>query len=360
MAEEADPTGARTMGVLTKPDLATETTTQQAVVDLILGQNHPLKLGYYAVKNRSADDEHSTRTKRLQAEMLFFTHTSWSSVFSRCGTPALKTRIRELLTEISKREMPLVRSDIEGRLRQCQAGLNLMGLSRSDTRSRRAYLGKLVWRFQVLTQSALNAYYLREPLFKAMPKLKLITRLIRLNESFSDQFWKGGHLRHFKSVWDEEGESCFGNTEDTISTDATLESYRDCYPELLDIIQSDSYKCSKPLKGPLIERIKMVFEDSRGPEIGTVCISPLFDNICLIVHGTNSIISSLEELFLLPSSRNKLKSGSLWFYHISVKLLVLCMNISPASLESSVKTITSEPSSGTPLWTESARHTVGL
>lgn len=68
LAERADPDGIRTMGVLTKPDLATERATQDAVIDLVLGKRNNLKLGYYVVKNRSVDDNTSTTTARLAAE----------------------------------------------------------------------------------------------------------------------------------------------------------------------------------------------------------------------------------------------------------------------------------------------------
>lgn len=82
------------MGVLTKPDLTLEKATQQTVVNLVLGKIHPLKLGYFVVKNRNADDETSTLTERLQDEKNFFASPQWSLILSRCGVPALKARIR--------------------------------------------------------------------------------------------------------------------------------------------------------------------------------------------------------------------------------------------------------------------------
>jgi hypothetical protein len=53
LAEEADPTGSQTMGVLTKPGLATERVTQNAVVDLLQGKRRDLRLGYTVAKNTS-------------------------------------------------------------------------------------------------------------------------------------------------------------------------------------------------------------------------------------------------------------------------------------------------------------------
>jgi hypothetical protein len=121
LAERADADGIRTMGVLTKPDLATERPTQDAVIDLVLGKRNNLKLGYYVVKNRSADDNTSTTTARLAAEQAFFTASPWSSWPDRCGVSSLKERLRGLLMEISKRELPNVRSEIDKRLHECMA-----------------------------------------------------------------------------------------------------------------------------------------------------------------------------------------------------------------------------------------------
>ncbi|CRK09946.1 hypothetical protein BN1723_009101 [Verticillium longisporum] len=45
MAKEVDPDGVRTLGVLTKPDLAPEKAMQQAICDLIQGRKNPLRLG---------------------------------------------------------------------------------------------------------------------------------------------------------------------------------------------------------------------------------------------------------------------------------------------------------------------------
>lgn len=112
LAKDADPQGSRTMGVLTKPDLAPERAMQQNILDLILGKRQDLKLGYCVVKNRGADDENSTLQMRNDAEKAFFRKDPWSAVASsgRVGMPALKVRLRELLMDISKREFPTVKS----------------------------------------------------------------------------------------------------------------------------------------------------------------------------------------------------------------------------------------------------------
>ncbi|KAF2818309.1 hypothetical protein CC86DRAFT_433837, partial [Ophiobolus disseminans] len=72
MAEKADPSSMRTIGVLTKPDLVTEVASRKAMKDLVLGKEKQLQLGYCVLKNCSADDAQSTVVQRLAQEQTFF------------------------------------------------------------------------------------------------------------------------------------------------------------------------------------------------------------------------------------------------------------------------------------------------
>jgi hypothetical protein len=267
LADEADPSGIRTMGVLTKPDLATEKATKDAAMDLLLGRRNVLKLGYHVVKNRSADDQNSTLPARLADERVFFAALPWSSIPDRCGITALQTRLRELLMLISRKELGPVKLEIEGRLRKRRAELEIMGPARDDSNAQRQFLGKLAARFQTITQSALNGYYAGDNMFnQTEPNLKLITKVVKLNEVFSDTFWKRGHKQHFGATWDDDGEASYGSSTDSIPFKVPLSEY----PELNNIIQTEDYTCPGPLKGPIMSLIEEVFESSRGPELGTV------------------------------------------------------------------------------------------
>ncbi|KAL4745863.1 Dynamin central region-domain-containing protein [Aspergillus foveolatus] len=266
LAEEADPSGIRTMGVLTKPDLATEKVTQDAAMDLLLERRNVLKLGYHVVKNRSADDDNSTLPGRLADERAFFAAPPWSRIPDRCGITSLQTRLRELLMFISRKELGPVKLEIEERLRKRRAELEIMGPARDDSNAQRQYLGKLATQFQTTTQSALNGYYAGDDMFnQSEPNLKLITKVVKLNEVFSDIFWKRGHKQYFGATWDDEGEASYGSSTENSPFQIPLREY----PELYGIVQTDDYICPKPLKGPIMSLIEEVFESSRGPELGT-------------------------------------------------------------------------------------------
>lgn len=250
------------MGVLTKPDLATEMATKNAVMDLLLERRSKLKLGYYVVKNRSADDSTSTAAQRDADETAFFTSHPWSGARDRCGVAALKSRLSQLLSKISSQEIPHVKADIVQKLELSKRHLEAMGPSRANESAQRLYLGRLASRFQAVAQDALKGYYSGEGIFTEEPELRLITRILTLCENFSATFSERGQLDHFEEA-DEEA----GSVTDAIGS---LQLDMEKYDELGAVLREEEYECPEPVKGYLATRIREVYHSSRGPELGTV------------------------------------------------------------------------------------------
>lgn len=270
LAEVADPKGTRTMGVLTKPDLTSEIATRDAVVDLVTGRKGNLKLGYYVVKNRGADDNTSSLAERAESEKAFFMDPCWAGARDRCGVAALKERLRQLLSKISNQELPYVKVDVSQRLHNCKTELEAMGAARTDQITQRMYLGKLATRFQTLAQAALHGHYGGEMIFNENQDLKLVTRVLKLCTTFADTFWSRGHQHHFHAQWDDEGEKWFAEKNGTPLEVAPMDEYA----ELNNVIERKNYVCPKPLVSTLSNRIREVYESNRGPELGTVRLPP--------------------------------------------------------------------------------------
>ncbi|KAL8403591.1 hypothetical protein RB594_008738 [Gaeumannomyces avenae] len=293
MAEAADPEGIRTMGVMTKPDLAMEKATQKAVMDLLSGMRNPLKLGYHVVKNRGADDEESTLQDRLAAEKGFFMSSPWSSVADHCGVPALKIRLGDLLMQISKTEFPKVKGEIEARLRHRRAELESMGPSRVDAIAQRQFLGSLATKFQGLAQSAVGGHYESDRAFTDDEELKLITKIIKLNESYSNLFAAHGHKYRFdkpaatREDYESECEFEFGQarieTQDegikkeeiaraSVVFEECVKTYEKHSHEFLPldtVCDSITFRCPIPTESGIMKVIEQVYDTSRGPELGT-------------------------------------------------------------------------------------------
>ncbi|EPE07927.1 interferon-induced gtp-binding protein mx2 [Ophiostoma piceae UAMH 11346] len=237
------------MGVLTIPDLATERATQDAVLELLNDQRNVLQLGYCVIKNRGADD-----------------HTSL------CG----------LILDVSKRDMLCVRPEIESRRRICAEHLTALGSPRSNEIPQRQYLVEIALRAQDITKSALNGYYACDDgLFQQRPAFRLITKLIRLNELFADNFWKNGHVQHFRDKCSDDGETLLAAGEQASPKEAEDDEYwvsfenhpteklhPEVYEDLSDIVVPE-YNCPKHKRGPLTKLIHEVYMESRGPALGT-------------------------------------------------------------------------------------------
>ena len=111
MAEEVDPDGHRTLGVLTKPDLV-DKGAESAVVDLIEGRKHKLSLGWHMVRNPGQLQISDPNTDRHSVEKTFFTQVApWNSLEKdKVGIQALRSRLQEILAVHTRREFPKVQA----------------------------------------------------------------------------------------------------------------------------------------------------------------------------------------------------------------------------------------------------------
>uniref|UniRef100_A0A8C6HLP3 Interferon-induced GTP-binding protein Mx1 n=1 Tax=Mus spicilegus TaxID=10103 RepID=A0A8C6HLP3_MUSSI len=102
MAQEVDPEGDRTIGVLTKPDLV-DRGAEGKVVDVVQNLVYHLKKGYMIVKCRGQQDiqDQLSLTEALQNEQVFFQEHSYFSILLEDGkatVPCLAKRLTEELT----------------------------------------------------------------------------------------------------------------------------------------------------------------------------------------------------------------------------------------------------------------------
>ena len=104
LAKEYDPSGERTIGVITKVDIMDQGTDASDIFD---GHVIPLKLGYVGVINRSQRDINSHKDMHLQweDERRFF-QTHYPDRCNRMGTQYLRDRLNSLLVEHISRSLP--------------------------------------------------------------------------------------------------------------------------------------------------------------------------------------------------------------------------------------------------------------
>jgi replication fork clamp-binding protein CrfC len=126
-ALEVDPTGERTIGVLTKIDLMDPGTDAR---DVISGRVLPLKRGFVPLVCRSQKDtaDGLPIERALQKEARFFTrHPAYQGVAARCGASYLTRQLSSLLIASVRTWLPRFRADLATGLQVAEQSLRELG-----------------------------------------------------------------------------------------------------------------------------------------------------------------------------------------------------------------------------------------
>jgi len=116
LAREVDPSGNRTIGVITKLDLMDEGTDAREILENKL---LPLKRGYIGVVNRSQKDIDGKKDIKaaLMAERQFFlAHPAYRHMADRMGTAYLQKTLNQQLTNHIRDTLPALRNKLQSTL----------------------------------------------------------------------------------------------------------------------------------------------------------------------------------------------------------------------------------------------------
>ena len=133
-AQELDPEGNRTLGVLTKVDLMDEGTD---ALKVLTNKEIPLKHGYVAVKGRSQKDILGKMGVQdaIRRELDFFgSHTLYSTLPSELlGTRSLIDRSSKILYQLIRTFLPVIQTEILERKKKAKDSLAVLGEEIPDT-----------------------------------------------------------------------------------------------------------------------------------------------------------------------------------------------------------------------------------
>jgi dynamin 1-like protein len=141
LARHVDPTGKRTIGVLTKLDLMDHGTN---ALDILSGRVYPLKLGFIGVVNRSQQDiqVNKSMSDALAAEREFFRmHPAYRNIASRCGTQFLAKTLNSTLMAHIRDKLPDIKARLNTLMGQTQQELASYG---TDSFTGKEHRGSLI------------------------------------------------------------------------------------------------------------------------------------------------------------------------------------------------------------------------
>lgn len=216
-ARDIDPSGTRTLGLLTKPDKVDKgSDSERYYVDLAQNQNVKLTLGWHVLRNKGFDTLDDTQEQRDKREASFFIDSAWSELDPKhLGAENLRERLREVLWNQIRQGLPGVKSDVQTGIGKCQVKLARLGSARDSRREKHRYLLHISSRLTKLIRAAIDGVY-ADRFFESRPgQQDAFDRRLRANvqkilAEYSTKMTEDGHaLEVVEDDMDPERESGF-------------------------------------------------------------------------------------------------------------------------------------------------------
>ncbi|KAI3390865.1 hypothetical protein diail_8475 [Diaporthe ilicicola] len=161
LARDIDPSGMRTLGLLTKPDKVDRgSDTERYYLELAQNQNVVLTLGWHMLRNKGFDTLDDTPEQREKREADFFADSAWNVLEpEQLGVENLRKRLREIQWDQIRRGLPGVKSDVQTGILDCQLKLTHLGSARDGRKEKQKYLMHISSRLTKLMQAAIDGVY---------------------------------------------------------------------------------------------------------------------------------------------------------------------------------------------------------
>ncbi|ORX34446.1 dynamin GTPase [Kockovaella imperatae] len=209
-AEEVDPLGQRTLGILTKPDLI-DRGAESAIVDIMEGRKHQLALGWHLLRNPGQADllrKDGSRSRSSEESIFFETKSPWNLLGSdKVGVESLLIRLQDLLEGHLQREFPKVKQDIRQKLTNVENQLQSLGPKRQTLMEQTHYLSQTATTYRDIAEAARSGHYAQNALLQD-ERLRLATIVVSRSDIFAKDMGTFGQAFSFNK---DEAE---GDTED--------------------------------------------------------------------------------------------------------------------------------------------------
>ncbi|KAH0643653.1 hypothetical protein KY289_034627 [Solanum tuberosum] len=156
MAKQVDPTGTRTIGVITKLDIMDKGTNAR---NFLLGKVIPLRLGYIGVVNRSQEDINNNRPIRealAYEEQFFRGYHVYRCLSDRCGIPQLAKKLNQILEQHIRNVLPTLKTDLTSHLVAVEKELRAYGEALESKGERGAMLLNILTKYSEAFSSVVD------------------------------------------------------------------------------------------------------------------------------------------------------------------------------------------------------------
>ena len=182
MVKVADPSGERTIAVVTKPDVKTGPEGQRQILSLVQNETYHFQLGWHLVRNIDRDTFDAREVARDMEEAQFLSQNPWNMLpRDQVGVPALQERLSAQLCRHISKEIPNLIQSIQHKLSSCTYQLQKLGEARNTSTAQRIYLSGIAEKFQTVAANALAARY--QDTILSRPEMQLRARVRELQDS---------------------------------------------------------------------------------------------------------------------------------------------------------------------------------
>ncbi|OTA68113.1 hypothetical protein K449DRAFT_364709 [Hypoxylon sp. EC38] len=197
---DIDPSGLRTLGLITKPDkIDGNTDSERYYVEMAQNQNVKLNLGWHVLRNRSHLTADDTIEERDAREAEFFSSSVWNVLdSSQLGVESLRSRLRKILWNQIQTGLPGVKADVQSGIKDCRVKLEQLGKARSTKREKHTYLQRISSRLSKLVRAAIDGVY-TDRFFESFPgQQDAFTRRLRAHvqkilDNYAEKMRVDGH-----------------------------------------------------------------------------------------------------------------------------------------------------------------------
>ncbi|KAM0433022.1 hypothetical protein ACHAPT_004727 [Fusarium lateritium] len=206
-----DPTGSRTIGVLTKPDMTERIGLEEKFIELVMNKDkeNNFKLGWYVLLNPGPGERWQTPEERSHREAEFFTRGKWAALPPEMwGIGALRSKLSTQLQRHIGKHVKTLRRQIQQALDGCEAQLKAMGVGKDTPEEMRLQMGELFTASNNLVTPAVNGnyknpfgerFFARQSSPKGTPSQKLRARTREESERFAKRFRQHGRKVAFQN-----------------------------------------------------------------------------------------------------------------------------------------------------------------
>ncbi|KAK4095885.1 hypothetical protein N658DRAFT_519494 [Parathielavia hyrcaniae] len=219
LARTADPSGTRTLGVITKPDTLIPGGGSEALyVSVARNQEVEFRHGWHVLKNMDSEKGSWSLATRDAEEAEFFGSGVWKTLpLSSLGISNLRGRLSKVLLGQIAAELPGLVHEIEQKFKSCHDQLEKLGKPRASPQEQRLYLFYLSGSFQALVKASVGGNY-NDPFFLDAKTESGYQQRIRaviqnLNEDFASEMSLRGH--HHQVV-DPESKAVPSDSHDVV------------------------------------------------------------------------------------------------------------------------------------------------